>query len=267
METKDQIKANVEHTDVNFKIIVVVGVILGLLVMLGFFVGLHVFEFLVSFENARKVSEYPLVAKDITDNQAALMASIIKEAEVDCMDRNKKTNLINPKNEAEKKEREAILAKDPVFKEAKEQIELTFAKRQDNRIFTTGYFRPAHPGPAYADADINLYNQGTSKAASDAAIAKGDKSKIIVSRLEGIDPLRPMMSGISGWPTYAKVTKAVGDDELNRRDINSGIKSFAKKYMEQNKEFHAKNKTSDLDSKDFLPSTSSAGRKPQGNSK
>ena len=83
METKDQIKANVEHTDVNFKIIVVVGVILGLLVMLGFFVGLHVFEFLVSFENARKVSEYPLVAKDITDNQAALMASIIKEAEVD----------------------------------------------------------------------------------------------------------------------------------------------------------------------------------------
>ncbi len=51
MEAKEQIKANVEHTDVSFKIIVMVGVILGLLVMMGFFVGLHVFEFLVAFEN------------------------------------------------------------------------------------------------------------------------------------------------------------------------------------------------------------------------
>lgn len=76
-----------------------------------------------------------------------------------------------------------------------------------------------------------------------------------------------MMSGISGWPTYAKVTKAFGEEQLKSRDINSGIKSFAKKYMEQNKEFHTKNKSSDLDSKDFMPSTSSAGRKPQGNAK
>lgn len=267
MEAKGQIKANVEHTDVNFKIIVAVGLILGLLVMLGFFIGLHLFEFLVAFENARKISEYPLVAKEITDNEAALMASIINEAEIDCLDRNKKSGLINPKNDAEKKERAEILAKDPVFKEAKEQIELTFVKRQDNRIFTTGYFRPAHPGPAYADADVNLYKQGTDKAASDAAISKGEKSKIIVSRLEGIDPLRPMMSGISGWPTYAKVTKAIGDDELKRRDLDAGIKSFAKKYMEQNKEFHSKNKTLSVDSKDFVPSDSSAGRRPEGNAK
>ena len=267
MEAKGQIKANVEHTDVNFKIIVVVGVILGLLVMMGFFIGLHLFEFLVAFENARKVSEYPLVAKEITDNQANLMAAIIKEAEVDCLDRNKKMGLINPKNEAEKKEREEILAKDPVFKEAKEQIELTFAKRQDNRIFTTGYFRPAHPGPAYAEADVNLYKQGTNKASSDAAIAKGDKSKIIVSRLEGIDPLRPMMTGISGWPTYVNVTKATGEKELKDRNIDAGIKSFAKKYMEQNKEFHSKNIISAKEKNDFVPSESSAGRRPEGNAK
>ena len=57
MEANSQIKANVEHTDVNFKIIVVVGVILGLLVMLGFLIGLHLFEFLVAFENARKISD------------------------------------------------------------------------------------------------------------------------------------------------------------------------------------------------------------------
>lgn len=101
-----------------------VGVILGLLVMLGFFVGLHVFEFLVSFENARKVSEYPLVAKDITDNQAALMASIIKEAEVDCMDRNKKTNLINPKNEAEKKNAKQFLQKILSLKKPRNRLNL-----------------------------------------------------------------------------------------------------------------------------------------------
>jgi len=267
MEAKEQIKANVEHTDVSFKIIVMVGVILGLLVMMGFFVGLHVFEFLVAFENGRKISEYPLVAKDITDNQAALMASIIKEAEIDCMDRNNKMGLINPKNEAEKKEREAILAKDPVFKEAKEQIELTFEKRQDNRIFTTGYFRPAHPGPAYDVADVNLYKQGTNKASSDAAIAKGEKSKIIVSRLEGIDPLRPMMSGISGWPTYVNVTKATGEKELKVRNIDLVIKSFAQKYTEQNKEFLSKNNMSAKQNNDFVPSESSAGRRPEGNAK
>ncbi|NBR06299.1 MAG: hypothetical protein EBT92_11055 [Planctomycetes bacterium] len=267
MQAKDQVKANIEHTDVNFKVIVVVGVILGLMVMLGFFIGLHLFNFLVAFENARKVSEYPLVAKEISDNEASLLATIIKEAEIDSLDRNKKSGLINPKNEAEKKEREEILAKDPVFKEAKEQIQLTFTKRQDNRIFTTGYFRPAHPGPAYADADVNLYKQGTDKAASDQAIAKGEKSKIIVSRLEGIDPLRPMMSGISGWPSYAKVSKEAGEEELKNRNLEAGIKSFAKKYMEQNKEFHTKNKISAKDSNDFVPSDSSAGRLPEGNAK
>jgi hypothetical protein len=183
------------------------------------------------------------------------------------LDRNKKMGLIYPKNEAEKKEREEILAKDPVFKEAKEQIELTFAKRQDNRIFTTGYFRPAHPGPAYAEADVNLYKQGTNKASSDAAIANGEKSKIIVSRLEGIDPLRPMMSGISGWPTYVNVTKATGEKELKDRNIDAGIKSFAKKYMEQNKEFHSKMNSSAKENKDFVPSESSAGRRPEGNAK
>jgi len=267
MESKGQIKANVEHSDIHFKNIVMVAGIFGVLVVLGFFIGLHVFEFLVAFENARKISEYPLVAKDITDNQAALMASIINEAEIDCLDRNKKSGLRNPKTEAEKKERITILANDPVFEKTKEQIELTFAKRQDNRIFTTGYFRPAHPGPAYAVADVNLYKQGTDKAASDAAIAKGEKSKIIVSRLEGIDPLRPMMSGISGWPTYAKVTKSIGDEELKRRDLDAGIKSFAKKYMEQNKEFHTQNKISSVENKDFVPSDSSAGRRPEGNAK
>lgn len=267
METKEQFRANIEHSDIDFKIIVVVGGILGVLLVSGFLVGLYVFNFVVAFENDRKISEYPLVAKDIADNEAALLASIVKEAEVDCLDRNKKTNLINPKNDSEKKEREAILAKDSVFIEAKTQIELTFTKRQDNRIFTTGYFRPAHPGPAYADADIKLYKQGISKSESDQAAARGDKSKIIVSRLEGIDPLRPMMSGISGWPSYAKVTKAVGEEQLKSRDLDAGIKSFAEKYMEQNKEFHAKIKITYVDNKDFMPSTSSAGRKPQGNAK
>jgi len=109
---------------------------------LGFFIGLHLFEFLVAFENTRKVSEYPLVAKEITDNEANLLAAIIKEAEVDSLDRNKKINLINPKNEAEKKERAEILAKDPLFKESKEQIELTFAMRQDNRILPLGISGP-----------------------------------------------------------------------------------------------------------------------------
>lgn len=267
METNTQTKANVEYSDIHFKYIVFVASIVGFLVVLGFFIGFYLFEYLVAFENARKISEYPLVAKDITDNQAALLASIIGEAEIDCLDRNKKSNLINPKTEAEKKERLAILANDSFFKEAKEQIELTFVKRQDNRIFTTGYFRPAHPGPAYAVADVNLYKQGTDKAASDAAIAKGVKSKIIVSRLEGIDPLRPMMSGISGWPSYAKVTKSIGDDELKRRDLDAVIKNSAIKYMDQNKEFLAKNKVSATDSKDFVPSESSAGRRPEGNAK
>lgn len=82
------------------------------------------FEFLVSFENARKISEYPLVAKDITDNQAALMASIIMEAEVDCMDRNKKTNLINPKNEAEKKNANQFLLKILSLKKPRNRLNL-----------------------------------------------------------------------------------------------------------------------------------------------
>jgi hypothetical protein len=69
MEAKEQIKANVEHSDIHFKNILIVGIILGLLVVLGFFIGLHLFEFLVAFENSRKISEYPLVAKEITDNQ------------------------------------------------------------------------------------------------------------------------------------------------------------------------------------------------------
>jgi hypothetical protein len=267
MEIKEQAKANVEQSDIHFKNIFIVGVILGFLVILGFFIALRLFDFMVAFENSRKISDYPLVAKEITDNQANLMATIIKEAEVDCLDRNKKVGLINPKNEAEKKEREEVLAKDSEFKEAKAQIELTFAKRQDNRIFTTGYFRPAHPGPSYAEADVNLYKQGTNKASSDAAIAKGEKSKIIVSRLEGIDPLRPMMSGISGWPTYVNVTKATGEKELKVRNIDVVIKSFAQKYSEQNKEFLSKNNMSSKQNNDFVPSESSAGRRPEGNAK
>ncbi|MEY4614446.1 MAG: hypothetical protein RL179_2419 [Planctomycetota bacterium] len=263
----NNIKANVEHSDINFKTIIFTGIGLGFAVLLGFFIALHLYDFLVAFENSKKISEYPLIAKEVTENEAALLAKVIKEAENDCLETNKKANLINPKNEAEKKEREDFLAKDLVFKETREQIEQTFKKRQDNRIFTTGFLRPAHPGPSYASADVNLYKQGTSKAASDAAVARGDKSKIIVSRLEGIDPMYPMMSGISGWPTYAKVTKEISEETLNRLKVDEGIKTFARKYMEQNKEFHSKNKNESADSKDFIPSNSSAGRKPLGNAK
>lgn len=258
-------KPNVEQSDINFRNIVWTAIVLGVSVFIAFGIGVYLFNHLTELENSRKVSEYPLVAKEMKDEESRLKDSLIKEAESDALVRLKKGDLDKPKDEAGRKQREELLAKDVEFLEVKSRIESTFVHRQDNRIFTTGFLRPALPGPSYSDADVNLYLQGTNKAASAEAIAKNAKSKIVVSRLEGVEALRPMMSGVPGWPSYAHLSKSISEAKLKEYNLDAGIKSFAKKYMEQNKEFHAKNKFTTDDKKDFAPSDSSSGRRPQGN--
>ncbi len=259
-------KANVEQSDINFRNIIAIGIVLAVSICIAFGIGIYLFNYLTALENTRKISEYPLIAKEVKDEELRLKDSLIKEAESNALVRLKKNDLIYPRDETARKQREEILANDIDLKEVTSIIEDTFAHRQDNRIFTTGFLRPALPGPSYSSADINLYNQGTNKTASAEAIAKNEKSKIVVSRLEGIEALRPMMSGVPGWPSYVHLTKAVSEDKLKEYNLDDGIKSFAKKYMEQNKEFHAKNKLLINVNNDFVPSDSSAGRRPHGNS-
>ena len=258
-------KPNIETSDINLSRVLGLGLVLALAVVAAFAITVYLFDFLTSLERSRKKYEYLLVANEVKNEELRAFNSVIEDAQRDALTRLKKEKLVGAKTQEELKEKEEALKNDKEYQEKREQIESMFKARQDNRIFTIGFLRPAFPGPAYEKADTDLLKQGLDKNASNAAAANGNKGKIVVSRLEGIDPLRPMMSGVPGWPSYAHVTLAVSEDLLKRQNINDGIKSFVSKYKEKNKEFHEKNKFQKNSLNDQIPSDSSSGIRPMGN--
>lgn len=260
-------KPNIELTDVNVPGVITFGVVLGLVVVGAFAVTVYLFEFLGNFEKSRKVSEYPMVANEIKNEEIRVRNSVLQDAQEEALQRLKKGNLISARTPESLKEREDVLQADKVYQEKRAEIEAIFQARQDNRIFTIGFMRPALPGPGYGQMDRELLAQGIDKGSSAAAEKNGTKGKIVVSRLEGIDPLRPMMSGVRGWPSYAHVSAAASEDVLNNQNLQAGIKSFVSKYQEKNKEANGKAKSLSESLRDFVPSDSSAGTRAQGNSR
>lgn len=258
-------KPNIETKDINLTRVLSLGFCLGMAVVAAFTITVYLFDFLTGLERSRKNSEYPLVANEVKNEELRVFNSVIEDAQKDALLRLKKEKLIGAKTQEELKEKEEVLKNDKEYKEKREQIESMFKARQDNRIFTIGFMRPAFSGPGYEKADTELLMQGLDKGSSNAAVANGVKGRIVVSRLEGIDPLRPMMSGVPGWPSYSHVTHAVSEDLLKRQNINDGIKSFVSKYREKNKEFHEKNKFQKNSLNDQVPSDSSSGVRPVGN--
>lgn len=260
-------KPNFEMTDVNVPGVVSFGLVLGLLVVAAFAITVYLFEFLANFEKSRKISEYPMVANEIKNEEIRVRNSVLEDAQNDALLRRKKGNLISARTPESLKEREEVLLSDKVYQEKRAEIEAIFQARQDNRIFTIGFMRPALPGPGYGKMDQELLAQGIQKDASSAADKNGTKGRIVISRLEGIDPLRPMMSGVPGWPTYAHVSAAVSEDVLKNHNLQAGIKAFVSKYQEKNKEANEKSKALQVGTRDFMPSDSSAGTKAQGNNR
>ncbi|MSR31032.1 MAG: hypothetical protein EXR99_05940 [Gemmataceae bacterium] len=257
MTSEHSQKPNVELTDIDVKSVVYFGVSLAVVVALSYWMMVHVYEYLTGVENARKVSQYPLGQKLMEEEEGKVRAGMISDAENEAL-------LVHgyaKKSAAEKKQ---FLATSKEVAQKREEINRVIQLRQDNRIFTTGLLRPPLPGEVFQQADRNLYEQGTSAAASFAAEKAGVKSRIVVSRLEGIDPLRPLMSGISNLPTYGQLTNEIATDRLKEKNIGQAMKNFSKRYMEENASFHKEQGYKVNEQGDYTPSDSSAGRKPRG---